>query len=84
MTKQKVGCLLPIVGLVLTILGFACIGWMNSRQDDEYIKLMESKDEFTSEEVTWLYHWRNPDKYDDYYPSDKFIELYDKKIKHNY
>ena len=82
--QQKIGCLFPVIGLVLIILGYTFVGWMNSSKDNEYIELMKSKNTFTSEEVTWLYHWRNPDKYDDHCPSKKFIELYDAKIKNNY
>ena len=53
----------------------------NYDRDQRYCELMESKDEFSNEEIQLLYHWMNPDKYDDHCPSERFQKLYNEKIK---
>jgi len=72
---------------IMTILVFAAIGGCvyiacdNYDRDQRYCELMESKDEFSNEEIQLLYHWMNPDKYDDHNPSERFQKLYNEKIK---
>lgn len=73
--------ILILAGLILFFGVFAYIGYENYSRDKEYCELMESKDEFTEDEIQWLYHWMNPDKYDDHCPSERFQKLYNEKIR---
>ena len=72
-----------VFGVFLALAAGACssIIYQNYKVDASHIKLMESKDDFTDDEINMLYHWRNPGRYGDHAPSDRFCELYDKKIK---
>ena len=75
------GCLICMIMLILACLALAWIGHMNSNQDKEYCELMESKECFSDKEKEMLYHWMNPGKYDDHNPSERFIKLYESKVK---
>ena len=75
------GCLLCIILLILGAALLCWIGHSNAEQDREYCELMERKEAFSDKEKEQLYHWMNPGKYDDHCPSEKFIELYNKKVK---
>lgn len=79
--KDAKGCLICLILFILACAGICWIGKANAVQDAEYCQLMESKDCFSDREKELLYHWMNPGKYDDHSPSDKFTELYNKKVK---
>lgn len=73
--------ILFVAMIVALIGGFCWIGYENLKTDRKYVSLMESKDSFTDDEISMLYHWMNPGKYDDHSPSKRFVELYNQKIK---
>ena len=79
--RDAKGCLICLLLFILAAAGLCWIGHMNADKDREYCELMESKNAFSDKEKEWLYHWMNPGKYDDHHPSDRFIELYNKKVK---
>lgn len=79
--KDAKGCLICLILFILACAGICWIGKMNADQDAEYCQLMESKNVFSDDEKEWLYHWMNPGKYDDHSPSEKFIKLYNEKLK---
>lgn len=71
-----------IVAMIATlVLGFMWIGSMNSERDDKLCDLLESKSEFTEEEIDMFRGWMYPGKYDDYNPSKRFRNLYKTKIE---
>jgi len=76
--------LIFVLAIILVVIMIATISKMNSAHDAELCALIEQKDSWTDDELECLYHWRNPGKYDEYYPSDKFINLYDTKVKHTW
>jgi hypothetical protein len=68
-------CIMSLIGGCFYIVG------ENSRRDRELCEFMESKTDFTREDIDMLYHWMNPGRYDDHNPSERFQKLYNEKIK---
>lgn len=69
--------------IILIVVGLAVLGgswwWLYHDfkvRQDELIEFMQSKDDFTGEEVDSLWHFKN-----EHGVSDEFMELYNKKIK---
>ncbi len=74
MNKYKV---IILIAIILLAIGFIAYIWYDNAQTDYRLcDVMERQTEFSGKTVDLLYHFKNEG-----YPSKRFMELYDKKIK---